>query len=74
MRLNVATLEPRYRRFRAELRLVTRTANSPALLLWMQERRKKLAAAYMATGEGGGPQDYIVWVARQYLRARRVTP
>ena len=73
MKLNIAALDPRYRRYRAELRLAT-DISPQDVALWMRSRGDELAAGYVATGEEGSLQDYEAWIRHQYARAMGIAP
>lgn len=67
-RVDIATFEPRYRRFRAELRRAT-NVNPIAVAAWMRPRRDRIAAGYLATGEDGSLLDFEAYIRHQYARA-----
>lgn len=67
-RIDIATFEPRYRRFRAELRRAT-NIKTEAVAAWMKPRRDQIAAGYVATGEDGSLLDFEAYIRHQYARA-----
>lgn len=67
-RIDIATFEPRYRRFRAQLRLAT-NVDPLAVAAWMRPCRDRIAAGYLATGEDGSPLDFEAYIRHQYARA-----
>lgn len=67
-RIDIATFDRRYRRFRAELRLAT-NVDSEVVAAWMKPRRDQIAAGYAATGEDGSLYDFEAYIRHMYARA-----
>lgn len=71
-RIDIATFDQRYRRFRAELRVAT-NIDPAAVAAWMKPRRNQIAAAYEATGEDGSLHDFEAYIRHMYAQAMGYT-
>ena len=72
-RIDIAAFDPRYRRFRAELRVAT-NIDPAAVAAWMKPRRDLIAAGYQATGEDGSLADFEAYIRHMYARAMGLAP
>ena len=72
-RQDIATFDPRYRRYRAELRWAT-AADGETLARWVKSQGDRLVQAWIQINPDGSALDFENFLREQYARAHGFFP
>ncbi len=72
-RQDIATFDPRYRRYRAELRWAT-AIDEQAMTRWMKQGGNRLGAIWVGAHPNGSTLEYECFLREQYARAHGFFP